>query len=224
MRMNRPSHGVQALPENPRAAVESRRIFDSDEVTDWLHSLPFPRPFLWQPFVLVRRSIYTLVSLFMLMCCVGVPIYKFLGQMHTMEGANRMVSYQIALFFGALIVVAFVRISYAANKLFDDCKWLSRFGAVAEANLLWVLGDENGAVITYRFWDMQGHERQRETVVQPENGRKLPLLAAGDVIPVLFDPHRPDARNLLWVEITRYVRLAPQAVKSVPAPPANALA
>jgi hypothetical protein len=198
--------------------------FDSDQVTDWLHSLPFPRPFLWMQFVYVRRATYIVVTLFTLMACVGIPIWKALGQMRNYEGVSHLVSYQVGLFFGALIVVSFARISYAATKLFDDCKWLSRFGAVGEANLLWVLGDENGAVITYRFWDLQGRERQRETVVAPDNGRKLPVLCAGDMIPVLFDPHHPDARNLLWIEITRYVRIAPAVENTLPAPPTGALA
>jgi len=199
-------------------------FFEPNEISDWLQALPFPRPFLWMRFVYVRRATYILVTIFTMTTCVAVPIWRALSQSHSYEGMSKIITYQIGLFFGALIVVAFARISYAATKLFDDCKWLSRFGVVGEANLLWVLGDENGAVITYRFWDLQGRERQRETSVVPENGRKLPPLASGDVVPVLFDPHHPDSRNLLWIEIARYVRIAPAVEKSLPTPPADALA
>ncbi len=198
---------------------------DPQSLINWLNTLPYPRPFVWFRFVYWRRAVYGLVSILMLVGCVGLPLLNGLNQSHGVEPMSRLLTYQIAIFFGALIVFAFVRVSVNASKLFDDCKWLARFGAVGEANLLWVLGDEKSAVITYRFWDIHGRERQREAFISSESGKPLPKLAAGDVIAVLFDPHKPDNRNLLWIEIQRYVRLqqaSPRATAVVAAQPVQA--
>jgi len=190
---------------------------DPQSLINWLNTLPYPRPFVWHRFVWWRRSVYGLMSILMLAGCVGYPLYTGLNQSHGMEPNSKVLTYQAAVFFGALVVFAFVRVSVQASRLFDDCKSLARFGAVGEANLLWVLGDGNSAVITYRFYDLHGRERQREAFISAETGQPLPQLAAGDVIPVLFDPHKPDQRNLLWIEVARYVHVSPVALRAHPA-------
>ncbi|HEY3329949.1 MAG TPA: hypothetical protein VGK19_08020 [Capsulimonadaceae bacterium] len=190
------------------------QALDPQSLINWLNTLPYPRPFVWQRFVYWRRAVYGLVSIVMLIGCVGWPLYNGLDQAHGLEPMAKLLNSQVMIFFGALIVIAFVRVSVQANKLFDDCKSLSRFGAVGEANLLWVLGDEKSSLVTYRFFDLHGRERTREAFISAENGQSLPPLAAGDVIPVLFDPHKPDQRNLLWIEITRYVRISASAQRA----------
>ncbi|MDR3709820.1 MAG: hypothetical protein P4L33_16110 [Capsulimonadaceae bacterium] len=189
----------------------------TDALIQWLNTLPYPRPFVWQRYVYWRRAIYALVTLLMLLGFVGVPFFNGLTQSRGLEPKDRLFATWTTIILGAFIVYAFARVSFNATKMFDDCKWLARFGAVGEATLLWVLGNDKAVSITYSFWDIHGRERQREVYIAAEGDYQLPRLAAGDTIPVLFDPHKSDQRNQLWLEVTRYVRLSPRVQAQHPA-------
>lgn len=194
----------------------------SETLIQWLNTLPYPRPFFWQRYVYLRRAVYGLVTLLMLVGFVGVPFVNGLTQSHGPELSTKLVTYWTTIILGAFVVYAFARVSFNASRLFDDCKWLAQFGAVGEASLLWVLGNDKAVSITYSFYDLHGHERQRETVITTETGQPLPVLAAGDLAPVLFDPHKSDQRNMLWIEVSRFVHLVPDGkTRRSAAPPAS---
>jgi hypothetical protein len=178
-----------------------------DALIQWLSSLPYPRPFVWQRYVYWRRAIYGLITLLMLVGFVGVPFVNGLAHSRGLEPGARMLTYWTTIILGAFIVSAFVRVSFNSSQLFDTCKWLAQFGAVGEANLLWVLGNEKSINVTYLFHDLHGHERQREANFTSETGQPLPKLRSGDTVPVLFDPHKSDKRNMLWLEVARCVRV-----------------
>jgi hypothetical protein len=169
-----------------------------------------PRPFVWYRFIKVRRSMYGLASLGLLIVCVGIPLLYFGSQMQTSMHSNSLRPNQIALYFGALVVVSFVIYSYVLHKLWDESKWLARHGRIEEANLLWVIEADNRLVVTYRFWTPEGVEVNKETVIDADGKKPLAPLKAGDVAPVLYDPRGPRKRSMLWAEIERYVTLPQQ--------------
>jgi hypothetical protein len=171
----------------------------------YLHDLPMPRPFVWYGFVKLRRTIYSLASLMLLLVCVGGPMLYFVAELNGHPTTDRGKANQIALYFGALVVVAFVRYSYVLHKLWDDSKWLARNGRIEEANLLWVIKSEKRLVVTYRFWTPDGVEIQKETVIDADGNKPLAELKAGDVVPALYDTKSPRRRSMLWAEIERYV-------------------
>jgi len=189
---------------NEQKSTESLK---SEDLIHWLNTLAYPRPFSWQRYVYWRRAVYGLVTTLMLVGFVGVPFYNGLVQSHGMEPNTKLLTYWTTIILGAFIVGAFARVSLNSSRLFDDCKWLAQSGAVGEASLLWVLGSDKSVTITYVFYDIHGRERQREACITTENGQPLPKLSSGDLIPVLFDPHKSDKRNMLWIEVSRYVHL-----------------
>jgi hypothetical protein len=179
----------------------------SEALMQWLNTLPYPRPFFWLRYVYWRRAVYGLVTLLMLIGFVGVPFYNGLTETKGLEPNAKLFTYWTTIILGTLIVSAFARVSLNASRLFDDCKWLAQSGAVGEASLIWVLGTDKAVSITYCFYDIHGRERQREALITNETAQPLPTLSAGDIVPVLFDPHKSDQRNMLWLEISRYVHL-----------------
>lgn len=112
---------------------------------------------------------------------------------------------QVALFFGALIVVAVVRVSMDTYRQFDDSKWLARYGMVAEANLLWVMNDGKSSLVSYKFWDHQNEEHEREVVINKDGPKDLPDFKPGGITAVLYDPRQAGKRQALWAEVSRYV-------------------
>jgi hypothetical protein len=168
------------------------------------------RPFGWYRFIETRRRIYMLASLLLLFVCVFVPLVYSLSQLHNEYTFDRIRPNQIALYFGALVVVAFVRYTYVLHKLWDESKWLARYGQLGEANLLWVIRGKQRMIVTYRFWTARGVEVMREAVIDEDGPGHLTPLAAGDVVPVMYDPRNPKQRNMLWAEIERYVHAIPR--------------
>ena len=182
----------------------------TESLIDWLNSLPFPRPFIWQRYVHWRRAFYGTTTLLMLLIFVGVPFFNGITQSHGIEPRDRLFATWTTIILGAFVVYAIARVSFNASKLYDDCKWLARFGAVGDATLIWVLGSEKAVSITYSFFDLHGRERQREVFLTTEGAQTIPTLTAGDSVPVLFDPHNSNQRNQLWIEVSRYVRISPR--------------
>jgi len=187
---------------------------NSEGLNHWLNTLPYPRPFSWQRYVHLRRAVYGLITLLMLVGFVGVPFYNGLMHIRGVGPHQQLFRYWTTVIMGSVIVSAFALVSRNAGRLFDDCKWLARFGAVGEASLLWVLGSDKAINVTYCFYDIHGRERQREAYIVSEQGQPLPTLRAGDIVPVLFDPHQSDKRNMLWVEVARFVHLDERAGRS----------
>jgi hypothetical protein len=177
----------------------------------FLRDLSTPRPFNWYKFVEGRRRMYGWGSLALLLGCVVLPLLIGLSEIRNEYNFDKLRPNQIALYFGALVVVAFVRYSYVLHKLWDDSKWLARYGQIEEANLLWVIHSKDRLIVTYRFWTFQGKEVMKETVIDADGPNHLADLSAGDVVPVLFDPRSPRTRSMLWAEIERYVTIGETA-------------
>lgn len=112
---------------------------------------------------------------------------------------------QNALSFGALIVVAYVAFVYSLFKQYDDFKWLSQHGFLAEANILAVFRSPRKLFVGYRFWDQDGNERQREAVIDIDDNHPIGELNPGMIVPLLYDPSKPEHRNYLWAEVSAYV-------------------
>lgn len=193
---------------SPSRAIPTA-ITDSDEDLAWLRSLPAPRSFVWLPIVKRRRAFYVLTALILIAVFEGWPELMTLMHMGSSVSWRDVHVQQVPLYMGMLVVVAFVGTCYALYKQFDDSKWLARYGEVTEANLLSVQRGGRQVLVTYRFWDSRGKEIEREAMITAEGREPLPELAAGDVIPVLYDRARP-ARNLLWPEMARYVVYKPR--------------
>ena len=182
---------------------------------DLLRDISPTRPFGWLPFVNVRRYLYLFVALALLGLFIFLPASHYIGEAHATGQTDTSVHpNQITLYFGALVVVAFIRYAWVVFKLWDNSKWLARYGSVEEANLLWVIHGERRLIVTYRFWTPEGKEVQKETVIDADGPVPLADLSAGDVVPVLYDPHSPRRRNMLWAEIERYVTLSAAAASA----------
>ncbi len=188
------------------ATVQTTKIKDPFA---YLRGFAIPRPFGWYRYVEQRRAMYSVGSLVLLVVAVVFPLLIGLAEVRNEYSFDHLRPNQIALYFGALVVVAFVRYSYILHKLWDDSKWLSRYGQIEEANLLWVIRSKDRLIVTYRFWTYQGLEIVKETIIDADGPHALAPLAAGDVVPVLFDPRSPRQRSMLWAEIERYVTVSP---------------
>jgi hypothetical protein len=176
---------------------------------DFLSDLALPRPMVWQSFVKARRYFYSFGAIGLLAVCIGLPLLLFIGEGREAQPSplDHVRPGQVALYFGALVVVAFIRYAYVLFKLWDNSKWLAQYGSIAEANLLWVIRGENRLIVTYRFWTPTGVEVRKETVIDADGPIPLADLCAGDVVPVLYDLRGPKSRGMLWAEIERYVTL-----------------
>ena len=193
------------MPTEPQAALE------------WLRQMATPRPLTWRPFVKRRRFWYGLAACFLLTFFVGLPIIWGMREIGESATQTHMRPNQIAVYFGALFVVAFIYYVWQMTKQYENAKWLARQGSVTEANLLLVLRGGRNLFVSYRFWDAQGRERERDAVIVPDSPEEdLPELQAGDIVPLLYDPQRPDQRNFLWAEVGRYVRLESAAQHPAP--------
>jgi hypothetical protein len=164
-----------------------------------------PRHYGWYPFVQRRRQAYSFACLLLLCCFVMVPLADGWSKMSHGASWRYLEPIQVALFFGALTVVAFVRVVMGLYKQFDDSKWLARYGMVAEANLLWVLNDGKSLLVSYRFWDHQDIEHEAEVVITADGPTKLPALKPGSITAVLYDPRQAEKRHALWADVARYV-------------------
>jgi hypothetical protein len=173
----------------------------------WLRSLPFPRPLVWKTFIYRRRIWYGFLSLLLLLTAVGIPLFYGLQQMSSSTTADKTRPNQIALYLGAMIVVSYVVFVHSLFKQYDDLKWLGQRGSVTEANILAVFRNQHKLIVGYRFWDDQGREREREAVIDIDASHPVPELKAGMVIPLLYDPQKPEQRNYLWAEASIYLTL-----------------
>jgi len=189
---------------------QSPETLTSDALVQWLTALPYPRPFFWQRYVYWRRAVYGLVTTLMLLGFVGVPFVNGVMNAKDLQSHTQLFPYWTTIILGALVVGAFALVSLNANRLLEDCKWLAQFGAIGEASVLWVFGSDTSINVTYCFYDLHGRERQREACITSEMGIAIPAISAGDTIPVLFDPQKPGQRNMLWTEVSCYVRLIPE--------------
>jgi len=122
--------------------------------------------------------------------------------------------YWAYLILGAGIVSAFVQISIQASKLFDDCKNLAKRGIAEAANVLWVIRSRDSLMITYRYWDDEGREHQRDASAPLSLFTNTDPPVAGDMLPVLFDPKKPGQINLLWLEIAQFVEQDAKAIRA----------
>jgi hypothetical protein len=175
---------------------------------EYLRDMPPPRPFVWFRYVEQRRFVYGVACVILLVLCVVIPLLYSLSEVRNEYSFDRIRPNQIALYFGALVVVAVVRYSYVLHKQWDDSKWLARYGRLEEANLLWVIRGRDRLVITYRFWTPRGEEVMKETVIDADGPAPLAALGAGDIAPVLYDPRSPHRRSMLWAEVERYVMIS----------------
>jgi hypothetical protein len=141
----------------------------------------------------------------MLLLLVGVPLLYGLDQMTSTTTWEKMRPNQIALYLGAIVVVAYVLFVHSLFKLFDDVKWLGQRGAIAEANLLSVMRGPKKLIVSYRFWDDEGRERERDAVIDIIAESSLSELKAGMTVPILYDPAKPEHRNYLWAEAEIYL-------------------
>ena len=173
----------------------------------FLANLPQPRPFVWYRFVPKKRNSYGWVALFVLLVSViGPGLYSF-QQLQRSYDANRMRPLWIVIIFGAMVVVSLVVYLLSLNKLWEDSKWLARYGRIDEANLLWVIEAPQRLIVTYRYWTPDNVEVIKETAIDADGPYPLAKLSGGDVVPVLYDPRYPKSRSLLWAEAERYVTL-----------------
>ncbi len=199
---------AQATPSRTSApAAKIRDAFGT------LAELPVPRPFVWYRFVSQRRITYTLGSLTVLALFIFLLFYC-LGQVGTRMGSSEMRPYWIAVFFGALVVVALTRYTYVLGQLWDTSKTLSRYGRLGEANILWVVASPQRLVLAYRFWTSDDVEIVKETVIDADGPYPLTQLAPGDIVPVLYDPRRARQRSMIWTEIERYMALRQKAART----------
>src|SRR5665213_1927236 len=105
----------------------------------FLANLPQPRPFVWYRFVPRKRNVYGWAAiLVLLLAVVGPLVYDLSAMQHQFDPA-KLRPLWIAIIFGALVVVSLVVYLYSLNRLWEDSKWLARFGRIDEANLLWVI-------------------------------------------------------------------------------------
>jgi hypothetical protein len=181
----------------------------------FLANLPQPRPFVWYRFVPRKRNIYGWIAIAVLLVFVVVPLIISLQQLQRQFDPGRLRPLWIAIIFGALVVVALVIYLYSLNRLWEDSKWLARFGRIDEANLLWVIEAPQRLVVTYRFWTPEGVEIIRETAIDADGPYPLSKLSGGDVVPVLYDSRFPKKRNLLWAEVERYVTLRDPSIANL---------
>ncbi len=192
---------AQAIPgRTPSPAAKIRDAFGT------LANLPIPRPFVWYKFVSQRRVTYSMGSMIVLALFIFLLFYC-LGQVGSRMGSAEMRPYWIAVFFGALVVVALTRYTYMLSQLWDTSKSLSRYGRLGEANVLWVVASPQRLVLAYRFWTSDDVEIVKETVIDADGPFPLAQLAAGDIVPVLYDPRRARQRSMIWTEIERYMAL-----------------
>ena len=190
--------------------LESETVMPTDPLAafEWLRQMKTPRPFDWQGFVRSRRFWYGIAAICLLGFFVGLPFSWGIKQAGESATGGHLKPNQIAMYFGALFVVGFIIFLAQLNKQYENARWLSRHGTLGEANLLLVLNGGRNLFVSYRFWDAQGNERERDAVIVPDSpDEELPVLKAGDLVPLLYDPENPDKRNFLWVEIAKYVKL-----------------
>jgi hypothetical protein len=178
---------------------------DSESIFAWLHSMPSPRPLVWQKHVFRRRIWYGLLCILLLFILVGLPILYGLQQVSSTNAPEKVKPTQIALYLGAIVVVAYVMFVLSVFKIYDDVKWLGQRGAIAEANLLAVLRGRKKLIVSYRFWDGEGRERERDATIDIERIHPVTDLAAGMNVPILYDPLKPEQRNYLWAEAANYL-------------------
>jgi len=180
---------------------------DADQLAQWLGSLRYPRPFQYKTFVTIRRAVFGFVALLLLAVCVGAPMASAIDHMTTRSMPNQLVAYQVTILFGAMIVFAFVWIGVQSSRVYENARWLVRYGAVGDASILFVVSDGAMINITYRFWDFSGIERRRETTMRMPGKAADWKLRSGQIIPVLFDPQKPADKNLLWLEVAAYTQV-----------------
>jgi hypothetical protein len=173
----------------------------------FLANLKQPRQFVWYKFVPRKRSIYGWVAVAVLLLFVAVPLVVSLDQLQRTFDPAKLRPLWITIIFGALVVVSLVTYLFSLNKLWEDSKWLARYGRIEEANLLWVIEAPGRLVVTYRYWTPDNVEVIKETAIDEDGPYPLAKLSGGDVVPVLYDPSSPAKRSLLWAEAERYVTL-----------------
>jgi uncharacterized membrane protein (DUF485 family) len=187
--------------------MDYKEIFQQLPPGFW--KIAYPRPFFWKPFVYWRRATYVIITLIMLVICIILPIINAIQDNYHisfMQGSKELI-YWGYLIFGAAIIFGFVQISLEAFNLFDKCKKLAREGILETASILWVMWGRESVVLTYRFWDLEGREHQRETAIPVGHFTNQTVPSAGDLLPVLFNPRKADTFNLLWIEIEQYVKV-----------------
>ncbi len=173
----------------------------------FLANLKLPRPFVWYKFVPRKRNTYGWVAIAVLLIFVITPLVISLEQISRKYDPQGMRPLWIEIIFGALVVVSLVTYLISLNKLWEDSKWLSRYGRIEEANLLWVIETPGRLVVTYRYWTPDNVEVIKETAIDADGAFPLAKLSGGDIVPVLYDPASPRKRSLLWAEAERYVTL-----------------
>ena len=171
----------------------------------WLNAFATPRPFVWQAYIYRRRLWYWFICFILLLLLVGIPLLYGIQHMPNDSTFEKLEPTQIALYLGAMVVVSYVMFVYSLFKQDDDLKWLGQRGLIAEANILAVFRSPRKLFVGYRFWDSEGREREREAVIDIDEKHPIPELIPGMVVPLLYDPNKPEHRNYLWAEISTYV-------------------
>jgi len=178
---------------------------ETEDAYDWLRSLPFPRPLVWRSYIYKRRLWYGFLCTVLLLSAVGIPLLFGLQQIQGQPSSDKLQPNQIAIYLGALVVVSYVMFVYTLFRQYDDVKWLGQRGEITEANILAVFRSQRKIFIGYRFWDKAGKEQEREAVIDIDSNYPLPELTSGMVVPLLYDPHKPEHRNYLWAEVSNYL-------------------
>jgi hypothetical protein len=178
---------------------------ETEDAFAWLSGLPKPRPLVWQPFVYRRRAWFGFLCVLLLLLAVGIPIYHGLDQMTADANQDRIKFNHIAIILGAAIVVGYVVFVHSLFRLYDDVKWLAQRGSIAEANILLVFRGSKKLIVSYRFWDDKGKELERDAVIDVDETHPVHDLQPGMVVPILYDPVKPETRSYLWAEAATYL-------------------
>jgi hypothetical protein len=178
---------------------------DVDAGFAWLASLPFPRPLVWQTYIVRRRIWYGILCILLLFFAVGIPLFYGLQQMEMSATMDKIRPNQIAVSLGAMLVVSYVLFVHSLFKQYDDLKWVGERGELTEANIYAVFENQRKLVINYRFWDDAGCAREREAIIDIDPNHPMANLTPGMVVPLLYDPLKPNHRNYLWAEASTYL-------------------